>query len=226
MQLRALRVVAVALVAIGALLGSAGASTGITVGSAHNGTLGEILVSASGRTLYHTSSEKRGAITCTGACAVTWPPLLIPAHGKPVAGPGVSASKLGTVKRPNGQLQVTYDGLPLYLFSGDTKAGQVNGQGLGGLWHALTPSGTAVAKVVAATKTASSSGSTSSMGGGSSTSTTSSSAASSSSSSMSTTSTTSSSAASTTSGSTASAAMWCAANPSQCVDGVPVTPAG
>jgi predicted lipoprotein with Yx(FWY)xxD motif len=149
-----------------AAVATAGTSAA-TVFSTRNSALGEILVSASGRTLYHTSSEKRNRIECTGVCAVKWPPLLISAHAKPIAGPGVTASRLGTVKRPDGRLQVTYAGLPLYLFSGDTKAREANGQGAGGIWHAVTPSGTPVMKGVSASAPATGSTSTTSMGSGS-----------------------------------------------------------
>lgn len=128
------------------LAATARATTSVTVLSAHNGALGEILVSAGGRTLYQDLAERRGRVECVGPCAVTWPPLVVAPSIKPVAGRGVSASLLGTVRRPDGRLQVTYHGLPLYLFSGDTKAGQANGQGVGGSWHALTPAGAAVMK--------------------------------------------------------------------------------
>jgi len=156
--------------ATGGVAAVATAGTSIaTVLSTRNSALGEILVSAGGRTLYHTSSEKRDRIECTGACAVKWPPLLISAHAKPIAGPGVTASRLGTVKRPDGRLQVTYAGLPLYLFSGDTKAREINGQGAGGIWHAVTPSGAAVTKGVSTSAPATTSTSSTSMGSGSST---------------------------------------------------------
>ena len=71
---------------------------------------------------------------------------MISGRAKPLAGRGVSKSLLGTVRRPDGRVQVTYRGLALYVFSGDTRAGQVNGQGVGGSWHALTPTGAAVTK--------------------------------------------------------------------------------
>jgi predicted lipoprotein with Yx(FWY)xxD motif len=179
-----------------AAVATAGTSAA-TVFSMRNSALGEILVSAGGRTLYHTSSEKRDRIACTGTCAVKWPPLLISARTKPIAGPGVTASRLGTVKRPDGRLQVTYAGLPLYLFSGDTQAREVNGQGSGGIWHAVTPLGTSVMKGVSATTPAS--GSSSTTGSGSSM--------------------------DSGSGTGVNAGMWCAANPKSCVNGVPI-PAG
>ena len=138
----------------------AGTSVAFTMKSAKNSALDTtIVVSATGRTLYHYTPDKKNAATCTGTCATTWPPLLIAAGKKPVAGAGLTASKLGTVKRPDGTMQVTYGGYALYLFSGDSKAGQVNGQGLEGVWHAVAPSGAVV------TKSASSAGSSSTSSG-------------------------------------------------------------
>jgi predicted lipoprotein with Yx(FWY)xxD motif len=139
----------------------------VSVHSTQNTALGKILVSASGRTLYHNSFEKQNLIKCTGACASEWPPLVIAAGAKPVGGPGIAASMLGTLKRSDGKVQVTYGGKPLYLYSGDKKAGDVNGQGAGGIWHALTPSGSVVTKAVktsSGSTTAKSSGSTSGSG--------------------------------------------------------------
>src|SRR5262249_901724 len=127
-----------------ALAATAGATTSVTVLSTTNGALGEILVSAGGRTLYPDSPERRGGVRCVGACAATWPPPVVPVRPTPPAGRRVTESPLGTVRRPDGRLQVTYRGLPLYLYSGDTRAGQVNGQDVGGNWHALTPAGAVV----------------------------------------------------------------------------------
>jgi predicted lipoprotein with Yx(FWY)xxD motif len=90
------------------------------------------LTNVRGRTLYTLSNERK-RFACKGACLKSWPPLLIPADVKPV-GP----VKLGVGKRPDGRVQVTYRGLPLYTFSGDTKKGDKNGEGLktgGGTWH-------------------------------------------------------------------------------------------
>ncbi len=101
---------------------------------AENATLGKtILTSTRGRTLYSLSAETKGRFICTGACASTWRPLVVPAGVKPT-GP----VKLGTIERPDGKTQVTFKGRPLYSFSGDSKAGDVNGEGTKdvGTWHA------------------------------------------------------------------------------------------
>ena len=112
-----------------------------TVGVANSG-LGNILVDSQGRTLYLFKKDTGTKSQCSGACAVEWPPLR--ASRKPTAGRGVSASKLGTSARSDGQPQVTYNGHPLYLFQGDSKAGDTNGQGLtefGAVWYVVSPAG-------------------------------------------------------------------------------------
>ena len=120
---------------------NASSGTSATIGVA-NSSLGSILVNASGRTLYLFKADSGTMSVCTGACATAWPPLL--AKGTPTAGTGLTASKLGTITRPGGSHQVTYNGHPLYLFIKDTKADQTTGQGVtafGAAWFALTPSG-------------------------------------------------------------------------------------
>jgi predicted lipoprotein with Yx(FWY)xxD motif len=118
---------------------STGASA--TVGVA-NSSLGSILVGSTGRTLYLFKADVGTKSACAGACATAWPPLL--ATGKPTAGSGLTASKLGTITRSGGKQQVTYNGHPLYRFIKDQKPGQTTGQGVtafGAAWFALTPSG-------------------------------------------------------------------------------------
>ena len=108
----------------------------------HNTALNAaIVVSPRGLTLYHLTAEKGKRIVCTGSCAAFWPPLLIKKGVKPTAGPGVSAKKLGTIRRPNGRYQVTYAGFALYMFAGDKRVGQVNGEGVEKIWFAISPSG-------------------------------------------------------------------------------------
>jgi predicted lipoprotein with Yx(FWY)xxD motif len=95
------------------------------------------LTTTKGRTLYSLSAETGGRFICTGACLSTWHPLLVPAGAKPT-GPVA----LGTIERPDGRTQVTFKGRPLYSFSGDTKAGEANGEGIKdvGTWHAAITS--------------------------------------------------------------------------------------
>jgi predicted lipoprotein with Yx(FWY)xxD motif len=164
LRTRKVRLAAIALVAglgVTASVASAGSTALVTVNSTQNTSLGKILVSSTGHTLYHLSSESKNAVKCTGSCATEWPPLLISPGVTPVAAPGVTASLLGTVKRPDGKLQVTYRGLALYMYSGDKKAGDVKGQGASG-WHAIAPTGSVVLKALPKT----SSGGTKSSGSG------------------------------------------------------------
>jgi predicted lipoprotein with Yx(FWY)xxD motif len=161
------RLVAVtALAALGVAVGLAGATASITMKSTLNSALGSsILVNSAGRTLYHDSAERKNTVKCLAACLKEWLPLVVTSGAKPVAGTGVTASKLGVLKRPDGKMQVTYAGLPLYLYAGDSKAGDVNGQGVGGVWHAIAPTGVVVMQAAKSASTPSSGGS--STGGGS-----------------------------------------------------------
>ncbi len=94
-----------------------------------------ILTNVGGHTLYSLSSETHGKFDCTksSGCLSIWHPLKIAGGVKPT-GP----VKLGTVKRPDGGIQVTYKGLPLYTFTEDKRPGQIKGQGVKdvGTWHA------------------------------------------------------------------------------------------
>jgi predicted lipoprotein with Yx(FWY)xxD motif len=117
--------------------GVAGAAAKPTVGTAHNARLNTtILVSSSGRTLYHLSVEHKGHFICVDkTCLSFWHPLLVPKGTKPAG-----RVALTTVRRPNGTLQVAYRGEPLYTFVQDTKRGDVKGEGFKdvGVWHATT----------------------------------------------------------------------------------------
>jgi predicted lipoprotein with Yx(FWY)xxD motif len=134
-------VAVLAAISVGAAL--AAPSTGTpTIKVSSDNTLGTtILVSSKGLTLYHFAPEAKGTIKCTGACSIIWPPLVVAAGVRPIPGAGVTASMLGTVKRPDGRTQVTYNGLPLYRDSYDRKAGLHYGQGQDGVWYAVTPAG-------------------------------------------------------------------------------------
>jgi predicted lipoprotein with Yx(FWY)xxD motif len=108
-------------------------------------SLGMILVDSKGHTLYLFAKDKRGKSTCYTTCAVNWPPYLT--TGKPTAATGVKATLLGTTKRTDGKLQVTYNHHPLYRFKFDTKAGTTKGEGanaFGAHWYAVSPKGVKV----------------------------------------------------------------------------------
>ena len=124
-----------------ALAGGATTNSGTAVKIA-NSKLGHILVDSKGITLYDFVKDKGTTSVCYGACAALWPPLLT--KGKPVAGPGVKASLLGTTKRKDGKLEITYGGHPLYYFVTDRSPGQTTGQGVnqfGGPWWVLSAAG-------------------------------------------------------------------------------------
>jgi predicted lipoprotein with Yx(FWY)xxD motif len=95
------------------------------------------LTGADGKTLYYNTVDTASSISCTGGCATAWPPVL----GTPSAGAGVNASNLGTATRPEGATQVTYDGHPLYEYTGDTSTSSTSGSGMadaGGHWVVAT----------------------------------------------------------------------------------------
>jgi predicted lipoprotein with Yx(FWY)xxD motif len=127
------------------------ANPAITVAAASVPGVGMVLVNGDGKTLYMLTSEKGGALTCTddNGCTKVWPDTELPSGTtSPIAGNGIQASMLSTVKGPSGALYITYAGWPLYTYSGDTAPGQTRGQGIvsfGGTWEALTPAGTPVA---------------------------------------------------------------------------------
>ena len=109
--------------------------------------LGRVLVDGRGRTLYLFEKDKHGRSACSGKCASFWPPLI--ASGKPLATAGAKASLLGTTKRADGRLQVTYNHHPLYTFVKDTRKGQTNGEELdafGAEWYAVSAAGAKVEK--------------------------------------------------------------------------------
>jgi predicted lipoprotein with Yx(FWY)xxD motif len=133
---------------VGALANAGGAASGRTVVKMASTPLGRILVDSRGITLYDFPKDKGIVSSCYGACAALWPPLLT--TGKPVAGPGVKAALLGTTKRSDGKLEVTYNGHPLYYFVTDRKPGQTTGQGLnqfGAPWWVISPAGKEIHRV-------------------------------------------------------------------------------
>jgi predicted lipoprotein with Yx(FWY)xxD motif len=110
-------------------------------------SLGRILVDSRGRTLYLFQKDRHGKSACSGQCAINWPPLI--SSGKPRATAGAKSSMLGTTKRADGRLQVTYNRHPLYTFVKDTKKGQTNGEGLnafGANWYVMTAAGVKIDK--------------------------------------------------------------------------------
>lgn len=104
--------------------------------------LGKVIVDSQGMTLYDFHKDKGTTSACYGECAVAWPPLLT--SGQPRAQGGAEGSLLGTTRRKDGTLQVTYGGHPVYGFVEDQKPGETNGndfEGFGAEWYALMPNG-------------------------------------------------------------------------------------
>lgn len=105
---------------------------------------GKVVADAKGEALYLFTKEKGTKSRCYGDCAAAWPPILT--KGTPRAGNGVTESKLGTTKRRDGKLQVTYNGQPLYYYRADSP-GQILCQDVaefGGTWYVVKPSGAPV----------------------------------------------------------------------------------
>ena len=134
-------ILAVSIAAIGAGTAIAGSTPWVKTGKT---SLGTVLTSASGRTLYLFDGDTKAKLGCNGSCLKDWPPLW--ASGSASAAGAATSTHLGTVKRGS-KSQVTYNGHPVYTYSGDSKAGQVWGEGLkrnGKLWSAISPSGVAM----------------------------------------------------------------------------------
>ncbi len=123
-------------------------TSAVTVKAATVKPFGQILVDAQGHVLYVFAPDKHARVTCTGACAGNWPPLIL--HGaKAAAGTDVSQSLLGSDPDPSGGRVVTYAGWPLYAYILDSSAGEASGQALdvnGGAWYVITPAGKVITK--------------------------------------------------------------------------------
>jgi predicted lipoprotein with Yx(FWY)xxD motif len=99
--------------------------------------IGYVLATGTGMTVYWYADDTRGSgkSSCTGGCLSAWPAVT----GTPVAAAGVRLSgKLGTITRPGGVVQATYNGYPLYTYAADMSAGSTSGNGVGGVWHVIT----------------------------------------------------------------------------------------
>jgi predicted lipoprotein with Yx(FWY)xxD motif len=130
--------------------GGGGSATTAALSTTSSGSLGTIVADSKNRTvyLYTKDTPNSGTSTCTGTCATNWPPVPA-ASGTPTVN-GISQSLVGSITRPDGTKQLTLAGWPLYEFAADTGPGVVNGQGKGGVWFAVTPSGAKAAAAPAA----------------------------------------------------------------------------
>src|SRR5260221_6430822 len=128
----------------GAQPGSGGTSGALTV-KALSTHLGTLLTDGQGRTLYLFEKDQPGTSACTGACLSAWPAFTV--TGSLVGGPDVSMSMLSTIRRPDGGVEVAYNGHPLYHYAGDSNPGDTNGQGLnqfGAEWYVVSPNGSKI----------------------------------------------------------------------------------
>jgi predicted lipoprotein with Yx(FWY)xxD motif len=147
--------------------GSAGSGLDAALRATTNSALGPIVVDGSGRTLYRFDKDSASppASNCEGACAKLWPPVLV---GTQISLTGINRALLGAIKRSDGTVQLTLHGWPLYRYAGDSAPGDVKGEGIGGIWFAVKPTG---AKALPAGSTSNSTSGNSSNTGNSSTST-------------------------------------------------------
>ncbi|HEY2284118.1 MAG TPA: hypothetical protein VGH88_00100 [Streptosporangiaceae bacterium] len=116
----------------------------VTISAKQVGKLGNILVTSTGLVLYMFVPDKDKKVTCVSLCAATWPPVFVASGGTVTAGAGVQQSMLGTDPDPAGGKVVTYDGWPLYGYTGDQSPGQTTGQAVnvnGGLWYVINTAG-------------------------------------------------------------------------------------
>ena len=109
-----------------------------TVKVATDATLGKILVDGAGKTLYLYSRDEKGVSNCYDQCEARWPILRPTAGAAPTGAPDINGA-LGVISRKDGTSQVTYNGIPLYYFTPDEKAGDTKGQAVGGVWWILPP---------------------------------------------------------------------------------------
>ena len=130
---------------------AAAGGSGSTVITTVSSSAGTFLANSSGHAVYLWTKDSSGMSACSGACAGAWPPVTT--TGTVTATGGAKSSDLGTITRSDGTKQVTYDGHPLYFFSGDSGPGMASGQGndgFGAKWWLVSPSGSDVTSAVTA----------------------------------------------------------------------------
>jgi predicted lipoprotein with Yx(FWY)xxD motif len=127
---------------------SSTASAGVDLKTGSS-SLGNIVVDAKGMSLYYFTKDVKdsGTSACTGGCLTAWPPLTTTSATPKVEG---VTGKVGTITTPEGAKQVTLNGMPLYYFAKDTKAGDVLGQGVNNVWYVADPAGEMITKMPAA----------------------------------------------------------------------------
>lgn len=131
---------------------SSSSSTGLEV--TNNSTLGQIVTTGSGVTVYRYDADTNNPSksNCNSGCTSTWPPVLVTGSSLPKV-TGVSSSLVGEITRSDGTKQLTLAGWPLYTYTGDSGAGSTSGQGIGGTWWAVTPTGAKASTTTSSTTT-------------------------------------------------------------------------
>jgi predicted lipoprotein with Yx(FWY)xxD motif len=120
--------------------GAGASAAAVTTGTVSG--LGPVLENGQGRVLYIYTPDGTSHVTCTGQCAAAWPPVAVGSGAHPAAAGAAKASLLGTLPDPSGGEIATYAGHPLYTYAGDSSPGMASGQGAGGTWYVIAPSGT------------------------------------------------------------------------------------
>uniref|UniRef100_UPI000369C7BB COG4315 family predicted lipoprotein n=1 Tax=Nocardiopsis lucentensis TaxID=53441 RepID=UPI000369C7BB len=112
------------------------------LGTVWDERFGDVLTDGEGNVLYRFADDEANRSTCVDGCAENWPPLHVTDEGAPVSADGAATADLvDTIERDDGSLQLTYAEWPLYTYAGDAAPGDVNGQGVGGAWYVVDPSG-------------------------------------------------------------------------------------
>jgi predicted lipoprotein with Yx(FWY)xxD motif len=119
---------------------SAPASMGAAVLSVGQSKAGQIVVADQGLSVYYFTKNTKdsGTSACTGDCLVAWPPVTSTTATPTVNG---VTGKIGTIPTTDGKMQVTINGMPIYYSAKDQGPGDINGQGVGGVWYLVSPSG-------------------------------------------------------------------------------------
>jgi predicted lipoprotein with Yx(FWY)xxD motif len=106
-------------------------------------SLGTVVVDGKGMTVYYFKKDVKdsGKSNCSGQCLALWPAVVAPSINPQVDG---VTGTVGTITRDDGSMQVTINGLPVYTYAKDNAAGDVTGQGVGGVWYVIAPSGDAI----------------------------------------------------------------------------------
>jgi len=111
----------------------------LALGTDSNAKLGTYLIGYTGMTVYTKSTDTAGTSSCYDACATAWPPYIVsPVDTITNLEAGVTG-KTGTIVRTDGQLQLTYNGMPLYFYAADKTSSDATGEGVGGVWHVAKP---------------------------------------------------------------------------------------